>query len=228
MQNSQNQPRSSSNESHSQTATQVSPLEDIEVVMSKGLQFESPQKLREWLISKHREPCLATITRYEKLVSSLSATRSVTFKTKVSVRLMRAALMYLLTRSVLKSDESDEALLRKATTHWKNFANVMTTSQEVSDRHHCAEQGFLRLSRYLEGQNVEVFGPDDGMFQRRVGRVQKIRSLPSDWREVVIDNIVTSIPNLRAAIITMAFTGVNGCRFPRKSGVGNLPAAFRR
>jgi hypothetical protein len=50
------------------------------------------------------------------------------------------------------------------------------------------------------------------------------QTLQTDWSMPMRKKIT---PVDADALVTPS-SGVNGCRFPRKSGVGNLPAAFRR
>ena len=181
--------------------------EDIRVAMMQGLQIDDPLKLREWLIANHVEPCPATASRYKTLIFTQRKARKFSLKSRVSVRLTRAAMYYVLTMGLKSASESDVDLIRIAATFWKQFAQIMTTPTETSAAHKCKEQGFLRLAKYLEGLKAQVIGPDAEGFPRRVGRVQKIRHLPRNWRTVVIDNVVTGIPNLKSALIAMALTG---------------------
>ena len=116
-------------------------------------------------------------------------------------------MFYVLTKGLKSASELDMDRIRVAATFWKQFAEIMTTPAEISTTHQCKEQGFLRLAKYLEVLKARVIGPDDEGFPRRVGRVQKIRHLPRNWRTVVIDKVVTDIPNLKSALITMALTG---------------------
>ena len=71
----------------------------------------------------------------------------------------------------------------------------------------CAEN----MSQYFKRRGISVNLPIDIDYNKRVRRVSKIKKLPINWQETIINSISTKIQYLKEAIIIMSMTGCRPC-----------------
>jgi len=148
-----------------------------------------------------------TTETYQKALSRFAGKKSATILSRSTLRIARAALTSSLEKAVLNASLSDPEKLCSAVYDLFTFVRCVENTAESLDGQQCEDQSFLRLGKWLAANGIQVLGPERTNFRARVGRVQRIKRYPQDWRERMLNSIQTGIPNMKEAVVVLALTG---------------------
>ena len=150
----------------------------------------------------------ATQERYLKIFNQICSSGSVRIMSKSRLRLVSASILFGLRRLLVYAHTSDTQTILSIVSDIRCLERLtldrempLTASSEV----HADLAGFLEA----RGINVEKY--ETGMFPKRLGRVNKLKGLPNDWREQMLRGLTGSNSTFIQAVIFLSALGCRPC-----------------
>lgn len=189
------------------------PLESNE----RDFYLQSALRTRNELEQDPREVCELSHMRYTRHFTKMMNTGNVNINSRVVLRLTRASIRYSLERLLVNAPAHDQLSLVRQFRELQAFEEHIANHVQDPD---CKDfqQSFEAVKSYLQALGIQVNGPKNDVFPRREHRVLTLSGLPLDWREKVIANARTKIPNMDGALEVLSRLG---CR-PAELSSANL------
>ena len=154
----------------------------------------------------------ATQERYLKIFNQICSSGSVKIMSKSRLRLVSASILFGLRRLLVHAHTSDTQTILSIASDIRCLERLSVDREmpviATSDVHG-------GLAGFLEARGINVEKYEMGMFPKRVGRVNRLKGLPNDWREQILGGLAGSNSTFIQAVTFLSALGCRPCELAK-------------